>query len=122
MAAGAEAGKPQLMQLELLGEDQRVFESYLDDIYQVVSASMTSAERTKSWDVISATGWYENICQRNNFRSRDLATIFTLVVIPEFAGQPPAEVLARWAIDAPAPMVDGLLEAAKADGPDSGIS
>ena len=105
-----------LRRLELLGEDQPLFESILDGIHQ--SGGVAPEERARSWDVISGAGWYENICQYNSFRSRDLAGIFFLVVVPELAEQPPAEVIARWAVEAPVPMVEGLLAAATAAGPD----
>jgi hypothetical protein len=98
--------------LELLQEDQQRFESILDAIY-LAAGEMTAEERGRSWDVISGTGWYENICRNNSFRSADLARIFTIVVIPELADQRPATVIARWALEAPAPMVAGLLAAAR---------
>jgi len=101
--------------LELLGEDQRLFEATLDGIYQ--SGDVPPEERARSWDVISAPGWYENICRYNGFRSWDLTAVFSLIVIPELAEQPPAEVIARWAVEAPVPMIEGLLAAATAAGP-----
>jgi hypothetical protein len=103
-----------LKRLELLGDDQRLFESVLDSVYQ--ASDMTPEERGRSWDVISSSGWYENVCRNNGFRSTDLADIFVVVVIPDLAEQPPAEVMARWALDAPVPMVEGLLAAAKMTG------
>jgi hypothetical protein len=98
-------------QLELLEEDQQRFESILDRIYRINDVSLE--DRRKSWEVISGNGWYENIVSNNKFRSGDLATIFSIVVIASLAEQPPAEVMARWALYAPAPMVQGLLAAAK---------
>jgi hypothetical protein len=106
-----------LKQLELLGEDQELFQSILDGIRQAGEAD--PAEREKIWYVISGTGWYENISRNNSFRSGDLAGIFALVVIPELAGQLWAEAIAKWVIDAPVPMVEGLLAAAQADGPEA---
>jgi len=102
-----------LKQLELPGEDHELFQSILDGIYQTENA--TPEEREKSWYVISGTGWYENICRDNRFRSGDLASIFALVVIPELADQLRAEAIAGWVKKAPAPMVQGLLAAAQAD-------
>jgi hypothetical protein len=103
-----------LKQLELLGEDQRLFESLLDQICRV--NDMTPEERGRSWDVISSNGWYENICRNNSFRSTDLSNVFDVVVIPALAEQPSVEVLATWALKAPVPMVEGLLAAARMAG------
>jgi hypothetical protein len=77
---------------------------------------MTPEERGKSWGVISSVGWYETICRNNDFRSGDLVRIFSIIVIPEMAEQPPAEVIARWALEAPVPMVESLLAAARMAG------
>jgi hypothetical protein len=103
-----------LRQLELLGEDQELFQSILDGIHR--AGEMPLEEREKSWYVISGTGWYENIARNNSFRSGDLASIFAQVVIPELAGQLRAEEIAQWAMEAPVPMVEGMLAAAQADG------
>jgi hypothetical protein len=102
-----------LKQLELLGKDPELFQSLLDGIYQ--ASAVTPEEREKSWSAISG-GWYENIGRNNSFRSGDLARIFTLVVIPDLLSPPRAEAVATWALEAPAPMVEGLLAAAQADG------
>ena len=99
-----------LKRLELLGEDQALFQSILDSVYEV---TLTSDERGKSWDVICHRDWYENICRNNNnFRSRDLAKIFGIIVIPEIADQTSSQAVAKWAAEAPPPMIKGLLEAA----------
>jgi hypothetical protein len=103
-----------LKQLELLGEDQELFQSILDGILQAGNAP--PQEREKSWYVISGTGWYESICRNNSFRSGDLASIFALVVIPELASQLWGEAIAGWLTEAPVPMVEGLIAAAQADG------
>jgi hypothetical protein len=99
-----------LRRLEWLGEDQTLFESMLDSIYRAGQISLEECAR--GWEVISCNNWYENISRNNAFRSEDLANIFGLVVIPALADQPPAEVIARWALEAPVPMVEGLLAAA----------
>jgi hypothetical protein len=96
--------------LELLEEDQERFELMLNGIY-LAAGGMTADERGRSWDVISGHGWYENICRNNSFRSEDLARIFSIVVIPELAEPGLAQVLAGWALEAPVPMVAGLLAA-----------
>ena len=115
--AGQASVSSLLKQLELLGEDQELFQSMLDSIREVGDAA--PVEREKSWYVISGTGWYENTSRNNSFRSGDLAGIFALVVIPELAGQLWAEAIAKWMMDAPVPMVEGLLAAAQADGPEA---
>ena len=101
-----------LQGLELLEEDQDRFESTLDGIY-LAAGGMTPEERARSWHVISGNGWYENICRNNSFRSEDLPRIFSIVVIPELAEPGVAQVIAGWALEAPVPMVAGLLAAAR---------
>jgi hypothetical protein len=102
-----------LRQLELLGEDQRQFESILDNVYQEADG-ITPEERARSWDVITRDAWYENTCQHNSFRSMDLARILHIVVIPELADNDQAvQAIARWAVQAPDPMLEGLGTAAR---------
>jgi hypothetical protein len=100
--------------LELLGENQPLFESILDSVY--LASDMPPEERGRSWEVISSNGWYESISRNNDFRSTDLANIFGVIVIPALAEQPPADTMARWALVAPLPMVEGLLAAARMNG------
>jgi hypothetical protein len=102
--------------LELLEEDQGRFESILDGIYRA-AGGMPTEERARSWYVISGHGWYENICRNNSFRSEDLARIFSIVVIPELAEAGLAQAIAGWAVEAPVPMVAGLLAAAQRGSP-----
>jgi hypothetical protein len=110
-----ESASSLLRQLELLGEDQELFESILDRVYQ--AGGLPPEERGRCWGVISSPDWYEHISRGNSFRSGDLARILGLIVIPELA-EPPAEAIARWALEAPVPMVEGLLAAARMAGPD----
>jgi hypothetical protein len=112
--ASKESVSSLLKRLELLPEDQRTFESILDSVY--LASDMPPEERGRSWEVISSNGWYEGICRNNGFRSTDLANIFGVIVIPDLAEQPPAEMIARWALVAPLPMVEGLLTAARMSG------
>jgi hypothetical protein len=104
-----------LRQLELLGEDQELFESILDRVCQ--AGGLPPEERGRCWGVISSPDWYEHTSQVNSFRSGDLARILGLIVIPELA-EPPVEAIARWALEAPVPMVEGLLAAARTAGPE----
>jgi hypothetical protein len=105
-----------LRQLELLGEDQELFESILDRLYQ--AGGLPPEERGRCWSIVSSADWYEHICRSNSFRSGDLARILGLIVLPELAERPPAEAIARWAVEAPAPLIEGLLAAARMAGPE----
>ncbi|HEX4832665.1 MAG TPA: hypothetical protein VH478_16400 [Trebonia sp.] len=100
-----------LKELEMLTENQGQFQALLDAFRH--GEPITPEERGKCWSVISASGWYENIGRNNNmFRSDDLSVIFELVVLPDLAEQPAPVAIARWAREAPVPMIQGLLAAA----------
>jgi hypothetical protein len=99
-----------LKRLELIGEDQALFESILDGIHR--ASVLTPEERRRSWGVISDRAWHTNVTRNNGFRSGDLTIIFSLVVIPGLVPYAPANVIAKWALDAPPPMIQGLLAAA----------
>jgi hypothetical protein len=95
----------------MLTENQGQFQALLDAFRH--GEPITPEERGKCWSVISASGWYENIGRNNNmFRSDDLSVIFELVVLPDLAEQPAPVAIARWAREAPVPMIQGLLAAA----------
>lgn len=112
---GQEPVSSLLKQLEWPEVDQAEFESILDGIRR--SGVLTREECRRSWSVISGNDWYENVTRENSFRSGDLAAIFSLVVIPDLdLAQPGAEVIARWAVEVPNPMIEGLLTAAKMGG------
>lgn len=107
----------QLKQLEWLGENQTQFNSILNGMYRTYRAgSIAPEELVRSWQVISSNDWYDNICRSNDFRSRDLEIIFITVVIPGLADQFSAAEIAQWALQAPRPMVQGLLAAARSSG------
>ena len=95
----------------MLGEDQEQFESLLNAAHE--ADALTPEERAKSWAVISGDGWHDTISRNNSFRSADLARIFSIVVIPDIAEQSAAGAIAKWAAQAPAPMIEGLLVAAQ---------
>jgi hypothetical protein len=89
------------------------FNSILRRIFDVGIHPDNHRERAKSWDVISDINWYNHITEHWGIHLDDLAHIFRIVVIPDFTGPVAAEVIARWACEAPPPMIGGLLAAAR---------
>jgi hypothetical protein len=108
-----------LKQLELAGDDPGRFDSILRGISQAGGQLADLNDRLKSWEVISNNDWYANICKHHVFGVTELAEIFGIVVIPDLVGPDAAEVIARWAYDAPPPMVGGLLGAARKASPET---
>ena len=104
-----------LKRLEWPELDPAEFDSILDAIHRV--GILTPEESRRSWSVISSNDWYGYASRLNGFGPEDLAVIFGLVVIPDLDGaQPGAERIARWALEAPPPMIEGLLNAASTGG------
>jgi hypothetical protein len=108
-----------LKQLELVGDDAGRFDSILRGISQVGGQLAGPNDRLKSWEVISHNDWYANIRKHHLFGVAELIEIFGIVVIPDLVGPDAAEVIARWAYDAPPPMVGGLLGAARRASPET---
>jgi hypothetical protein len=108
-----------LKQLELIGNDEGRFNSILQIVFQVGRQSNDPNDRVKSWEVISNNDWYNNICRYHKFYKKELAEIFSIVVIPHLAEPPAVEAVARWAYRAPGPMIGGLLTAAQMTGPET---
>ena len=108
-----------LKQLELVGGDTGQFDSILQTIFQAGRQADDPNDRAKSWEVISNNDWYDNIYKHCEIYMEDLAEIFGIVVIPDLVGPRAAEVIVRWAYDAPPPMVGGLLLAARKANPET---
>jgi hypothetical protein len=108
-----------LQQLELVRDDPRGFDEHLREILRIDPQSVAPDDRRNSWDVIRVNGWYERISQDNSFYKEDVAHIFRVVLIPELGQPDVAEIIARWALNAPNRMVEGLLLAAKKTDPET---
>jgi hypothetical protein len=102
-----------LQQLELVRDDPRAFDDHLREILRIDARLVDPDDRRNSWDVIRINGWYERISEENSFYKEDVAYIFRIVVIPELGQPDVAEKIARWALNAPNRMIEGLLLAAK---------
>ena len=100
-----------LRQLELAGSDPGRFRSCLEAIFRLRDVD-DPADQMKSWDLISGRHWFSNVYRCEVFQPRDLAMIFSIVLIPELRrGGVREEAIAHWALDAPSGMIWGLLAA-----------
>jgi hypothetical protein len=91
----------------------------LDAVLRARDISPT--EREKSWRIISTQDWYEKINKIKVLRPGDLEGILAMTIIPDLAQPSAVEDIARWARDAPVPMIDCLLGAAQADAEETWI-
>jgi hypothetical protein len=111
-----------LRNLELVRDDDQKFDSTMDSILRVSGRSVPPNERAHSWEKIRHAEWYANISGRQELYLAEIAKIFGLVVVPDLTGPdaPDATIkIALWAFTAPPPMIDGLLAAAQAAGPET---
>jgi hypothetical protein len=100
-----------LKQLELVGSDPARFRSYLEAIFRLRGID-DPEDRRKSWELISGKYWFSHVSKCEVLQQRDLAEIFSIVLIPELRrGGVREEVIANWALDVPAQMIAGLLAA-----------
>jgi hypothetical protein len=97
--------------------DIQVFQEVLREI-DLARGVAEQADRARSRKIVSNIHWYDNICQRftHELDIGELAGIFQVIVIPDLAEQEVAEVIARWAMDAPPTVIGGLLVAARQSG------
>ena len=102
-----------LRQLELAGSDPGRFRSCLEAIFRLRDVD-DPADQLKSWELISGRHWFSNVSRCEVFQLRDLAMIFSIVLIPELRrGGVREEAIANWALDVPSGMISGLLAAVK---------
>lgn len=109
-----------LKQLELEAGNNEKFDSTIEILFQMAGPANDPSDWDRSWEVICDNAWYDNISQYYDLHTDFLAYIFRMVVIPALVGPVAAEGIARWALRAPARMIDGLLAAARDHDPGFG--
>lgn len=102
-----------LKQLELVGSDPGRFRACLEAIFSLRDVD-DPGDRVKSWELISGKSWFRNVSKCELFQQRELAGIFSIVLIPELRrGGVREEAIAHWASEVPDEMIAGLLAAVR---------